>query len=111
MALRTLAFCTIALAMPVLASVAYEVTMKIDEALSRKLEDSPGGEPLGVVITLERPEDLAPLMSKGIKPDLVYQNIPAFSAILPPDQIREISRLPQVKSIELDSKAHTLTRP
>jgi hypothetical protein len=45
--------------------------MKIDEALSREMEGSRGGERLGVIITLEHREDLAPLTSKGIKPDLV----------------------------------------
>jgi hypothetical protein len=111
MALRTIALCAIVLPMAALACVANEVTMKIDEALSRKMEGSRGGEPLGVIINLEHRDDLAPLMSKGIKPDLVYQNIPAFSAVLTPDQIRDISSMPQVKSIELDTKANALKRP
>jgi hypothetical protein len=60
MALRTVALCAIVLPMAALACVANEVTMKIDEALSRKMEGSRGGEPLGVIINLEHRDDLAP---------------------------------------------------
>jgi hypothetical protein len=88
------------------------VTMKIDAPLSREMAATRGSDQgIPVIITLEHGEDVESLMIKGIKPRIVYQNIPAVAATLTRGQIKDIAEMPQVKSIEFDSEAKALSKP
>lgn len=85
--------------------------MKIDASLAEQIATNrDSGHKFPVIITLQSPDGLSALQQRGITPELVYQNMPGLSASLTADQIQAIESLPEVKLIELDSKAWALQK-
>jgi len=102
----------IALLVLMSACLGDEIDMKVDAPLSKEMETTRSSEQgIPVIVTFESSDDVQSLMAKGVKPRMVYQNIPAMAATLNTTQIRDIALMPQVKSIELDSEAKALSKP
>src|SRR5690349_19459209 len=92
-----------------LASADGHAQMKIDTKLAEEIATNRDtGHKFPVIIKLQSSDGVSALQQRGITPDLVYQNMPGFSATLTADQIQAIGTLPEVELIELDSKAWTL---
>jgi hypothetical protein len=84
-------------------------SMSIDKNLAEQMAAARGSERrFPLIVTMERSEDLELVKQHGIQPTLVYESIPAFAAQLTGEQIETLTRLPQVKRIELDQKAWAL---
>ena len=89
-----------------------QIEMKIDKVLTEQMAASrDAAERFPVIVTLGRAEDLARLQVRGIKPDLVFESIAAFSARLTAAEIARLAEPSDVRLIEADQQAHAIGTP
>jgi hypothetical protein len=83
------------------------MTTKMNEALSRQIEEAKTVEPereIPVIVTVRPGSDLSALEQQGVKIQHVFKNIPAVQGTLTPSVANQVAELEVVERIEYDGK-------